>query len=121
MDLDVAHEFLEGAELALEKGLYRVAAANGYYAMFWAARAALRHVGIVRDEWSHGGLLHAYGLELVKHRELLPPNTSEWLKDAYTLRSVAHYDPDGVGTKKTRRSVLHARHMTTQVRELMEK
>jgi len=43
MHLNVAKEFLQGSELTLENELYRVAAANAYYAMFWAAQAALRH------------------------------------------------------------------------------
>jgi hypothetical protein len=64
MHLNISKEFLKGAELALANELYRVAAANSYYAMFWAAQAALRHVGITREEWSHGGLQQAFGLEL---------------------------------------------------------
>lgn len=38
MLLRIAREFLKGAELALENELYRVAAANAYHAMFWAAQ-----------------------------------------------------------------------------------
>ena len=70
MHLKVAREFLRGAELALAHELYRVAAANAYYAMFWAVQAVLQRVGVVREEWLHGGLQQAFGLEMIKKRAL---------------------------------------------------
>jgi uncharacterized protein (UPF0332 family) len=119
MHLSIAKEFLKGAELALANELYRVAAANAYYAMFWAAQAAMRHVGIVREEWSHGGLQHAFGLELIKKRALLARQTGQWLASAYDLRSKAHYDAGGVGAKVTRRMVQHAGEFLAKMEEVI--
>jgi len=119
MHLNIAKEFLKGADLALANELYRVAAANSYYAMFWAAQAALRHVGIVREEWSHGGLQHAFGSELIKKRALLPRRMGEWLGDAYRFRQAAHYLTRGMGVKETRRLVGHAAEFLTKIEEVI--
>jgi uncharacterized protein (UPF0332 family) len=83
MHLNIAKEFLKEAELALANELYRVAAANAYYAMFWAAQTALRHVGVVREEWSHGGLRQTFGSELIKKRTLMPRRMGDWFTNAY--------------------------------------
>jgi uncharacterized protein (UPF0332 family) len=119
MHLNIAKEFLKGAELALANELHRVAAANAYYAMFWAAQAAMRHVGIVREEWSHGGLQHAFGSELIKKRALLPRQMGRWLADAYDFRRAAHYLASGVGVKETRRFVGHAAEFLTKIEEVI--
>lgn len=119
MRLDIAREFLKGAELALEDELYRVAAGSAYYAMFWAAQVTLRHVGIVREEWSHGGLRQAFGSELIKKRALMPRQMGKWLGDAYRFRQAAHYLPRGVGVKETRRLVGHAAEFLAKVEEVI--
>jgi len=121
MHLNVAKEFLRGAEWALAEELYRVAAANAYYAMFWAAQAALRHVGIVREEWSHSGLQQTFGLEIIKKRGLLAPRLGKRFADAYRLRSGAHYDVAGVGVKETRRIVRDASEFVTTIEEVIGK
>jgi uncharacterized protein (UPF0332 family) len=115
MHLNIAKEFLKGAELALANELYRVAAANAYYAMFWAAQAALRHVGVVREEWSHGGLQYAFGLELIKKRAILPRQMGRWFAEAYDFRRAAHYLASGVGVKETQRFVGHAAEFLTKL------
>jgi len=84
MHLNIAKEFLKGSDLALANELYRVAAANAYYAIFWAAQAALRHVGVVREEWSHGGLRQTFGSELIKKQALMPRQMGEWFTDTHT-------------------------------------
>ena len=119
MHLNIAREFLRGAALALEDELYRVAAANAYYAMFWAAQATLRHVGFVREEWSHGGLRQTFGSELIKKRALMPRQMGEWFTNAYDLRRAAHYLASGVGVKQTRRLVEHAAEFLTKVEEVI--
>ena len=87
--------------------------------MFWAAQAALRHVGVVREEWSHGGLQYTVGLELIKKRAILARQMGEWFAATYDLRRKAHYDADGVGAKVTRRTVQHAREFLAKVEEVM--
>jgi len=121
MHLSIAKEFLKGAELALANELYRVAAANAYYTMFWAAQAALRHVGLVREEWSHGALQHALGMELIKKRGLLTPQLGKRFIDAYRLRCDAHYDATGVGVKETRRIVRDAGTFVITIEEVTGK
>lgn len=115
MHLNIAREFLQGAELALAHELCRVATANAYYAMFWAAQAVLRQVGVVREEWSHGSLQQAFGLEMIKKRALLPSRMGDWLNRAYRLRCDAHYEESEVGLKVTRRAVQHAKEFITKI------
>jgi uncharacterized protein (UPF0332 family) len=43
--LERAKEFLQVAELALEKELYNGCAANCYYALFWITILAMAHAG----------------------------------------------------------------------------
>ncbi len=121
MDLDVAREFLKGSELALDNELCRPAVANAYYAMFWAARAVLKHIGITREEWSHGGLQHAFGAEIVNKRSLLPRHAGQWLHTGYDLRRKANYNLEGVGAKESRRMVHHASDFVATIAEVIER
>ncbi len=52
--LERAKEFLQVAELAMEKGLHNGCAANCYYAFLWAANLAMKHAGFKQQKWSHG-------------------------------------------------------------------
>jgi len=119
MDLARAKEFLSGAELALAHGLFNVCAACCYYAMFWAAIAALAREGFKREEWSHGGLKQEFTLQLIKKRGLYPGEFGTWLLDAYILRDAAHYKQQGVPVKKTRRLLEHARQFVIKVEEVI--
>lgn len=53
--MERAEEFLKVAEMSLEQERYNGCASNAYYAMFWAAIAALVHQGVSQTERSHGG------------------------------------------------------------------
>jgi uncharacterized protein (UPF0332 family) len=48
MSLERAQEALAAAQLCIGSGLYASATSRAYYAMFWAAQAALAYVGIRR-------------------------------------------------------------------------
>jgi uncharacterized protein (UPF0332 family) len=48
--LERAKEFLQTAELALEKELYNGCAANCYYALFWAVISAMKHQGFKQEK-----------------------------------------------------------------------
>lgn len=120
MDLGIAREFLKGSELALDNELCRPAVANAYYAMFWAARAALRHVGVTRSEWSHGAIQHAVGLELIKKRQLLASHSGKRFSDAYRLRCDAHYEIAGVNLKQTQRILRDAAAFVAGLEKVIE-
>ncbi|MFN4180457.1 MAG: HEPN domain-containing protein, partial [Armatimonadota bacterium] len=68
--IERAEEFLKVAEMALGQEYYNGCASNAYYAMFWAAIAALAHQGIRQTEWSHGGLRETFSRELIVKRQI---------------------------------------------------
>ena len=117
--MERAREFLRVAEISLEQGFYNACASNAYYAMFWAAIAALAHQGFKQTEWSHGGLREIFSRELIIKRRIYPAKFGEWLKVAYKLRDSAHYSLEGAGTKETRRIFQHALEFVKTVEEVV--
>jgi uncharacterized protein (UPF0332 family) len=117
--MERAREFLRVAEISLEQGFYNACASNAYYAMFWAAIAALAHQGFKQTEWSHGGLREIFSRELIVKRRIYPAKFGEWLKVAYKLRNSAHYSLEGAGTKETRRIFQHALEFVKTVEEVV--
>lgn len=117
--LERAKEFLQVAELAMDKGLHNGCAANCYYALFWAAIAALRQQGFKQQEWSHGGLKQKFTEVLINKRHIYPPQFGVWLSHAYDERLKAHYDVEGAGVVKTRRLLVHTREFITKIEELI--
>jgi uncharacterized protein (UPF0332 family) len=117
--MERAREFLRVAEISLEQGFYNACASNAYYAMFWAAIAALAHQGSKQTEWSHGGLREIFSRELIVKRRIYPAKFGEWLKVAYKLRDSAHYSLEGAGTKETRRIFQHALEFVKTVEEVV--
>ncbi|MCX7968658.1 MAG: HEPN domain-containing protein [Armatimonadetes bacterium] len=100
--IERAKEFLKVAEMALEQDCYNGCASNAYYAMFWAAIAALAHRGFKQTEWSHGGLRETFSRELIIKRQIFPTKFGDWLKVAYKLQNAAHYSLESVGAKEAR-------------------
>jgi len=117
--MERAREFLRVAEISLEQGFYNACASNAYYAMFWAAIAALAHQGFKQTEWSHGGLREIFSRELVVKRQIYPAKFGEWLKDAYTLRVKADYKLEGVGSKASARLLNHAKEFISAIQEVV--
>ena len=117
--MERAREFLRVAEISLEQGFYNACASNAYYAMFWAAIAALAHQGFKQTEWSHGGLREIFSRELIVKRRIYPAKFGEWLKVAYKLRDSAYYSLEGAGTKETRRIFQHALEFVKTVEEVV--
>jgi len=54
--LTKAEEALKAADLCYDNGLHDSCASRCYYAMFWAAIAALEWTGYPSQKWSHSGL-----------------------------------------------------------------
>jgi len=117
--MERAREFLRVAEISLEQGFYNACASNAYYAMFWAAIAALAQQGFKQTEWSHGGLREIFSRELVVKRRIYPAKFGEWLKDAYTLRVKADYKLEGVGSKASARLLNHAKEFISAIQEVV--
>jgi uncharacterized protein (UPF0332 family) len=119
--LERAKEFLQVAEVALEKGLYNGCFANCYYALFWITILAMSRAGFKQPEWSHNGLRDKFNEELVHKRHIYPPQFTAWLSDAYSERLKAHYKASGAGIKITRRLLVHAREFFAKVEEVVTK
>ena len=119
--LERAKEFLQVAELALEKELYNGCVANCYYALFWVTILAMSHAGFKQAEWSHHGLRQKFNEELVHRRHIYPSQFTTWLSDAYSERLKAHYKTQGAGGKHTKRLLIHTREFITKVEEVVTK
>jgi hypothetical protein len=65
----------------------------------------LHYVGIRKQQWKHGDLRTAFGLECVKRRKLCPPEFGEMLGDLYYLRSEAAYKLETTSLKKAERAL----------------
>jgi len=67
-----AHPDLRAAALNLREEFYAVAISCSYYAMFYAASAALASLGVARSK--HSAIIAAFGQQLVKPGHI----ESEW-------------------------------------------
>src|SRR4029453_17860537 len=105
MPLNHAREALEAAQVCLERRLYQSATSRAYYAMFWAAQAALAHVGIQRAEWSHSGLQASFVTELIRRRKHYPAMLGQHFNRILQLRLDADYLLKGVSHIQATRAV----------------
>jgi len=64
--------------------------------MFWAAQAALAHIGIRRAEWSHPGLQASFVTELIRRRKRYPAMFGQRFNRVLQLRLDADYRFKGV-------------------------
>lgn len=81
--LERAKEFLQVAELAMEKRLHNGCAANCYYAFLWAASLAMKHAGFKQQKWPHVGLRASFNEELIHKRHIYPPQFAKEDLDAW--------------------------------------
>jgi uncharacterized protein (UPF0332 family) len=95
-----SEQFLKAAKVMLAAEMTDTCVIACYYAVFWAAIAMLHYVGIRKQQWRHGDLRTAFGLECVKRRKLCPPEFGELLGDLYYLRSEAAYKLETTSLKK---------------------
>ncbi|MFN4178703.1 MAG: HEPN domain-containing protein [Armatimonadota bacterium] len=106
--LERAKQFLKSAKACWREEAPVGCALCCYAAMFWAAIAALMHVGMSKIKWRHDDVRRFLGLEIVKRRHLVPERFGEWLKDAYELRNDAHYKVRELSQKEVERTIRHA-------------
>lgn len=88
--LEVARRACEAAERSIAADDAATAANRAYYAMLYAAQAAL--VGEEVEVRSHGAVHAAFGIRFAKTARL-DPRLHRWLLDAFDLRLLADYDP----------------------------
>ncbi|MBM3227052.1 MAG: HEPN domain-containing protein, partial [Candidatus Tectomicrobia bacterium] len=100
MALRYAQEALEAAQVCLDRQLDRSATSRAYYAMFWAAPAALASVGIQRSTWSHSGLQASFVAELIRRRKHYPATFGQHLHRVLQLRLDADYRSEGVSHRQ---------------------
>ena len=105
MALNRAREALEAAQVCLERRLYQSATSRAYYTMFWAAQAALAHVGIQRSEWSHPALQASFVTELIRRRKRYPTLLGQHFNKALQLRLDADYRFKGVSQSQATQAV----------------
>ena len=115
MALDRAQEALEAAQVCLERRLYQSAASRAYYALFWAAQAALATVGVKRLEWSHAALQASFVNELIRRRKSFPAIFGQHFNRALQLRLDADYRLKGVSQRQATQSVFWAREIISAI------
>jgi len=114
-----ACEALAAARLCFEHELYDSAVSRAYYAMFWAAIAALESVGRRQDEWSHGGLRKTFSYELVTKRALFREQLGRFLNEAYTARSRADYRVHPTSRRLAQQALSRAERFVARAEEVI--
>lgn len=109
MSLDRAREALEAAQACLERNLLFSATSRAYYAMFWAAQAALARIGITRSEWSHPALQASFVNELIRRRKLYSAFLGPWFNRTLQFRLDADYRPKGISHRQATQAVRWAK------------
>jgi uncharacterized protein (UPF0332 family) len=105
--LQKGRESLGAANLLLDQGYADFAVSRGYYAMFYAAEAALLSQGLTFSK--HTAVIAAFGKHLAKP-ELVPSHLHRYLLDAFDIRQVGDYDAPGmVGEERAGRVLAQAR------------
>jgi uncharacterized protein (UPF0332 family) len=117
MILERTQEALEAAQACLEKKLYQSATSRAYYSMFWAAQAALAHVGVRRSEWSHPALQASFASELIRRRKRYPALLGQHFNRALQLRLDADYRLKGVSQKQATQTVRWAQEFLAAIAE----
>ena len=113
--IERTQEGLEAAQLCLGKDLFHSATSRAYYAMFWAAQAALDSIGVKRAEWSHPSLQSTFATELVRRRKRYPNRFGSHFNEALRLRIEADYRWGGISRKNVTRAVGWAREFVTTI------
>jgi uncharacterized protein (UPF0332 family) len=97
-----AHQELAAAGLLADNGFGAQAVSRAYYAAFYAAEAALLHIGQTRAK--HSGVVSAVGRLLVRERGL-DERAGRQLRSLFERRSQADYGLAEVPDEEARRAV----------------
>ena len=120
MSLIKAREFLQVAELCLERGYYDSTANRAYYAMFHTAVTALEMAGLDREVWSHSGLQSAFAVELTKRRKVYRNLLAPYLYDSHRLRLQADYAQESVSRRQAQQAFRWAKEFLADVEKVVE-
>lgn len=101
--LSRADRYLDSAELLLEDGDRESCVSRAYYAMFFAAEAALLEKDI--EASTHRGVITAFGQQFVQDGPL-PGEMGRLLSTTMQKRQVSDYDPNPGISEAEARSVL---------------
>lgn len=88
--LQMAGRAVDAAQRSITADDAATAANRAYYAMLYAAQAALASEDV--DVRSHGAVHAAFGARFARTGRL-DPRLHRWLLDAFDLRLLADYDP----------------------------
>jgi uncharacterized protein (UPF0332 family) len=119
--MDKAEQALGSARLLLEAGDGDGATDRAYYAMFYAATAALSWTQPGEAQSfpkTHGGLIASFGLRLVQAGHL-PTELGRSLNRVHELRLTADYLPEPVPPDKAKRAVEEADAFIAAIGELL--
>ncbi|HNS19063.1 MAG TPA: HEPN domain-containing protein [Sedimentisphaerales bacterium] len=103
--MEKADRFLHTAEYVLGTGDYDSCASRGYYAMFFAAEAALLTTGLTAS--SHRGVISLFGERFVK-AGILDRHLGNALNIAYRKRIIGDYGVDRSVTRQEAEELLEA-------------
>lgn len=114
-----ADQALASAHLLLDAGDTDGACNRAYYAMFDAARAALANEVEPETTKTHGGLIAAFGLQLVKPGRL-PKALGRTLNRAEEVRLLADYTGGSVESADARELLSQAEAFVDAVRDYLD-
>jgi uncharacterized protein (UPF0332 family) len=117
MEIAKANESLRAAEHCYTEGLYNSSVSRAYYSMYQAAQVALEAAGLVRTEWTHGGLQATFANELIRRRKLYSTFLARDLNVVQDLRHTADYRETDVSKRQATRALAKAREFLGQIRK----
>jgi uncharacterized protein (UPF0332 family)/predicted nucleotidyltransferase len=113
-----ARQAVQSARTLLFTGDFNGAVNRAYYAMFYAAPAALAHRGVEVTTSKHGTVVGRFGQHLVRTR-LVPRSLGTSLNQMLELRQKADYGGTGVATADAERGLSQAEAFVTAVERLI--
>jgi uncharacterized protein (UPF0332 family) len=116
MEITKANESLRAAEHCFKEGLYNSCVSRAYYSMYQAAQTALEAAGLMRAEWTHGGLQATFANELTRRRKTYSAFLARDLNVVQDLRHTADYRDSDVSKKQATRALVKAREFVAQIR-----
>ena len=117
MEIAKANESLKAAEQCYTEKLYNSSVSRAYYSMYQSAQVALETAGIIRAEWTHGGLQATFANELTRRRKLYSPFLARDLNIVQDLRHTADYRESDVSKRQASRALTKARDFVGQVQK----
>jgi len=116
--LNRADDFVAGAEASFNAGALASCALCCYAAVFWAQIAVLERFGIKRREWRHNELWARFGLEAIKKRHLFNASDADVIRNAYRLRTIAHYRTELLSVKQVERLLRRSKEFVQKAKEV---